>query len=828
MKITATLISLAAAAGIVAAGKFEPSEARPDVDIVEGAFIIEYEDGFNHAKANSFFNSRKVNYKLRGEFNQFNGVSIDVRSSHKGEDLAKIPGVKRVWPVERYQLPKQNLSKEDPASPHLTGSHKMTGVDYVQKTFKYTGKGIKVGVIDSGVDYTHPALGGCFGRGCRVRYGIIGADARKVKAPQPFVGVAPEVTFGAYRIFSCAGRGSNDNIMMAMELAFNQGMNIINMSLGSGSAFRSTPIAVLSDRLTARGMSVVASAGNDGSDGVWSVSNAGLGDLSTSVASFDNIAQAYFYLSYAGKEYPYAFSSSWGKDINLPASATIVPVLDKDGTLSDGCLPESYAGTNVTGKVVLVLGDTTRCKSGGRGAAGKAAGAAGMIVQSVPFGLNNLGGNPDFPMAAIENEAGNQILAAARKNPASQIKWSTKKKSFRLEGGGTPSDFSSWGFDGELRLKPDVAGPGGNILSTYPVKLGSYAIESGTSMSSPYVAGAHALLFNAHKKILRGQDARQILKNTATPGKFFNSKEIAPVAKQGAGLINIKNAINVKTLFSPDKIELLDSVHFAGKSVEVKIKNVGKRTATYTLSHEAAQSAISYRGGNTFPLGDPILAKDQATVKFSQDKVTVRAGQTAKVKIQFKEPKSGKAEEFPFYSGYIVATPNGKDSVPVRIPYGGIKGDISKVPIQDTDFGTPVLLVQNSKTGQSGPIPDGHKINWAVEQPYIYSRLGSHTPSLSIRLFETATSKQIGYINTQAGRDLGAVGRNRNLNPNTGKPAFSSYAWRNGDVFETLTSATPFKVPAGNYSVALVAQRKLTKGDSPKDFETFVLAKISY
>ncbi|KAG0205771.1 hypothetical protein BGX28_002694 [Mortierella sp. GBA30] len=858
MKIT-SLLSLIAAATIVSAGKFHPTELRPDVEIVPGAFIIEYHDGVDHVKANSFLNSRKgLNFKVRGQYNQFNGASIEVKSGHTGDDLAKIPGIKRVWPVERYQLPKANLSKEDPAQPHLTSSHKMTGVDYVQKTFKYTGKGIKVGVIDSGVDYTHPALGGCFGKGCRVRYGwdfvgdnfdkdgvatqdadprdtcnghgthvagIIGADARKVGAPQPFVGVAPEVTFGAYRIFSCAGSGSSDIIMQGMELAFNQGMNIINMSLGSGSAYRSTPIAVLADRLTARGLTVVASAGNDGADGVWSVSNAGLGATSTSVASFDNIAGSYNYFAYSGVEHPYAFSQAWGKALSLPANVTLVPVLEKDGSLSDGCLPESYAGQNVTGKVVLVIGDTTRCKSGARGAAAKTAGAAAMLVQSVPLGLNNLGGNPDFQMASIENAAGAQLLEAFKKNPASSFTWSSAKKSFRIEGGGAPSDFSSWGFDGDLHLKPDIAGPGGNILSTYPVNMGAYAIESGTSMSSPYVAGAHALLFNAHKKILRGQDARQILMNTAVPGRFTNHKELAPVAKQGSGLINVKNAITVQTLFSPDKIELLDSVHFAGKSVEVKIKNVGKRTAVYTLSHETAESAISYRGGNSFPFLAPILENDKATVKFSQNKVTVRAGQTIKVKVQFKEPSTGKAEEFPFYSGYIVATPQGKDTVPVRIPYAGLKGDVSKVPISDTDFGVPVLLVNNKKTGKLAPIEKGHKLDWTVEQPIIYSRLGSHTPEYSIRLFDVASGKQVGFVGTQFGPVAAEFGRTKNLDKN-GKKAYRTFNWVGGKVYADKNSTVATTVPSGEYKVVVASQRKLSKGQYPADFEVFEVAQV--
>jgi subtilisin family serine protease len=70
-----------------------------------------------------------------------------------------------------------------------------------------------------------------------------------------------------------------------------------------------------------------------------------------------------------------------------------------------------------------------------------------------------------------------------------------------------------------------------------------HSIVSGTSMSSPYVAGAFALLFNMTGGALPGQDARRRFINTAVPGSFFNSTKPAPVAKQGSGLINVKDAL---------------------------------------------------------------------------------------------------------------------------------------------------------------------------------------------------------------------------------------------------------------------------------------------
>ncbi|KAI8345639.1 peptidase S8/S53 domain-containing protein [Mortierella sp. GBAus27b] len=737
----------------------------------------------------------------------------------------------------------------------------MTGVDYVREVFRYTGKGIKVGVVDTGIDYTNAALGGCLGEGCRVRVGhdfvgddydrtgvptedpdpidqchghgthvagIVGADARDINAPVPFVGVAPDVTFGAYRIFSCVGTGRSDIIMKGMERAFDDGMDIINLSLGSGPAYRSSPLAALAETLAEKGVSVVAAAGNEGADGVWSVSNGGLGASTTSVGSFDNIAGYFHYFSYGGTVYPYIYSRGWGKPLDLPASATLIPALEKDGSLSDGCFESSYEGYNVTGKVALVSGAITRCKLDDRAAIAKTAGAAGMIIQSAPSGLKPIAGISGFPMASIEGHAGRDLLTAFRKSHTYTIQWSPVQNQFRIEGGATPSSFSSWGLDGDLHLKPDISGPGGNILSTFPQKMGSYAILSGTSMATPYVAGAHALLFEAHGKILRGQDVRQILMNTATPGRFFNHSEIAPVAKQGSGLINVKNAISAKTLFSPDKIELLDSVNFAGKSVEVTIRNNGDTTTDYLLSHEASECAISYRGGNTFPLVDPIIGNDKATVSFSQDSVTVLPGESVTIQVDFSEPTTGDPSEFPFYSGYIVATPQENDAISVRIPYVGVKGDVSKVPILDTDSGFPNLVARTRQSGATSPVEKGRLFDWSVEEPIINTRLGSHSPELSIRLLDVATDNLIGFLNTHLGIAAFASGRNRNLDPRTRKPVSMSYIWREGKVYTSRDATTTTAVPPGEYKVVVAARRKLSKGVYPADFEVYEVGVVRF
>jgi len=176
-----------------------------------------------------------------------------------------------------------------------------------------------------------------------------------------------------------------------------------------------------------------------------------------------------------------------------------------------------------------------------------------------------------------------------------------------------------------------------------------------------------------------------------------------------------------------DRIELLDTVRFAG-NIDVKITNVGKADTVYDLRHEPAESVISYRGGNTSPLNVPFLEGDEATVTFSATEFVVKAGQSFTVNVQFQEPSTGLASEFPFYSGYIVAAPRVEGVAPVRLPYAGVKGDVSKVPMLDTNAGYPYFVVVNN--GEAKRVGAGYTIDWNADQPRIYTRLGSHTPEL--------------------------------------------------------------------------------------------------
>ncbi|KPC75354.1 peptidase S8, partial [Thermoactinomyces vulgaris] len=123
----------------------------------------------------------------------------------------------------------------------------------------------------------------CGGHGTHVA-GIVGADGK-------VTGVAPDVEFGAYKVFGCSGSTSSEVIMQALEAALEDGMDVVNLSLGQSFQWPGYPTAQAADTLVEEGVTVVASMGNDGEAGVFSGSAPGVGSEVIGVASTDNPQQ---------------------------------------------------------------------------------------------------------------------------------------------------------------------------------------------------------------------------------------------------------------------------------------------------------------------------------------------------------------------------------------------------------------------------------------------------------------------------------------------------------------------------------------------------------
>jgi subtilisin family serine protease len=148
-----------------------------------------------------------------------------------------------------------------------------------------------------------------------------------------------------------------------------------------------------------------------------------------------------------------------------------------------------------------------------------------------------------------------------------------------------------------MYLKPQLAAPGGKIISTYPVKLGSYRIETGTSAAAPFVAGAAALLLQVRGKTPEvAKSAATIFQNAAAPTKFSKTSNLLETAAhQGAGLIQVYDAIKNVGIMTPSELLLNDTAYFK-KSHKLTIKNNGRSIVTYELAHLPAGTANTIKG----------------------------------------------------------------------------------------------------------------------------------------------------------------------------------------------------------------------------------------
>src|SRR4051794_12850752 len=526
----------------------------------------------------------------------FNGVSI-AADEDAATDLGALDGVRAVYPVDTVAV--------EPTAPAfeltLAFALTMTGADIAQSRLGFTGRGEHVAVIDSGIDFDHPDLGGCFGSGCRVSngYDFVGDtydpdDTSLAWQPVPHPdavpddcnghgthvagiigangairGVAPDVTFGAYRVVGCGGQTTSDVLLAALERAYHDGADVINMSLGEHLAgWPDAPLARAASRLVDKGIVVVSAVGNDAAQGAFGVPSPGAGERVIAAASVENRLVTVPGFTISPDARPVRFLPAFSPR-PVPTDGTVE--LARTGTTAtqdDACAPLPTG--SLEGKAALVRRGT--CTFDVKAANVLAAGAVALVVYNNAGGLDQYitTGSVPIPGVYIAEDDGELINARLDDGPV-RLTWATSID-VPPPGAGQLSSFSGIGLAADLSLKPDIAAPGGLIRSTVPVENGSYAVASGTSMAAPHVAGAAALYLQAHPAT-RAADVATALLNSADP-------VLAPaggpdfVVRQGAGLVDIDDAILATTTVTPAKLSLGDT---AGR---------GERRDTLTIAND--------------------------------------------------------------------------------------------------------------------------------------------------------------------------------------------------------------------------------------------------
>ncbi|KAJ9137030.1 Subtilisin-like protein [Pleurostoma richardsiae] len=727
---------------LVAAAVCVRSKASPA--IIPGAYIVEYEDDHDSdAFLNSIADAAEPRMKL--DYKLFKGASIQFNDIDKAEELAAevaaMPAIKQVWPVRKYHVPEHTVhwvsgdsvsdaealkrqTENDTFSPHL-----MTQVNLLREQ-GIVGDGIKIAVIDTGVDYKHPALGGCFGPGCLVSFGydlvgdsfngsntpvpdpdpfdcgghgshVSGIIAAQTNNPFGIIGAATGVTLGMFRVFGCGGETPDDVLISAYNMAYEAGADIITASIGGASGWSEEPWAVAVQRIVENGVPCTISAGNDGAEGLFYASTAANGKKVTAIASVDNthaptlFTNATYTVDEAGNT-SFGFTggepAAWG-GVTLPLWAVSYDTTDP----SNACTALPADTPDLSGYIVLVRRGT--CTFVQKLTNVAAHGAKYVIFyNNVPTGTTVVDGSSVegiLGVAMVEASLGANWIAALSSgsevtiemaDPLSAPKFLVDQ--INTASGGFLSTYTSWGPTFEGDVKPQLAAPGGLILSTYPTALGSYAVLSGTSMACPITAAIYALVMNA-RSTKDPKTIENLLSTTANPNLFQDgstaSPFLAPVAQQGSGLIQAYDAAYATTLLSVSSLAFNDTDNSIPQQ-NFTISNEGTAEVTYTLSNVGAATGYTLLNDTSiFPDTFPNeLVASYASLSFGPSStVTIPAGQRRVISVNPTPPAGVDAKRLAVWSGYVAI--NGTDGISLSLPYLGVVGSLHSATVLDPE-----------------------------------------------------------------------------------------------------------------------------------------------
>ena len=499
-------------------------------------------------------------------------------------------------------------------------------------------------------------------------------------------GVAPDAQLIVMQVFMQGGGAAWDTIMAALEDCVVLGVDAINLSLGAAAGFVDPDGNMLEvmDRFKDTDIQVLIAVGNDYNSAYGN--NTGLdmslssnpdtglaGTPSTysaamSVASVENDGAQMLYFTVGGRDIGFRDTATYTMTqffANFGGETLEYVAVPGYGEASD------YEGLDVTGKVALVSRGSISFPEKQINA--QNAGAIACVVyNNAATGVINMqihDGSEYIPCVSISNADG--LYMVERSEKALTV-CTGDLKSFKTDR--LMSDFSSWGVTPDLKLKPEVAGVGGNIYSaTDPAISGSYyGTMSGTSMATPQVTGAAAVLAEYLQKNypeLTGSELRQVASNlimsTADPVMVNGNLEYSP-RQQGAGLVNLVDATTSGAYLSNSdasegrpKAEFGDDPDKTGVyTFSFQIHNMDDESdKTYTLDSSVMTETLvygAYIGGSPYALDAEVTFRGPvagSVLKFDfngDGDITTADARTLLRDVTGSEPISGEDQHYAY------------------------------------------------------------------------------------------------------------------------------------------------------------------------------------
>ncbi|CRK33114.1 Minor extracellular protease vpr like protein [Verticillium longisporum] len=773
MRVNSLLLALPLARGALALERrLDLDTAEDNREYVAKSYIIEYSRSSLRRRQASLESTDDITVVKTFESDIFSGVSVETES-YNLDSLLRLPEVKNVWLNEKVDLPSFEVHQgfSDDAKAIEYTPHIATGVDKLHEQ-GILGKGVKIGVVDTGIAYNHNALGKGFGSGFKVAggYDLVGDGIWPTTPKEPdqdpndfsghgthvagiiagsteyWKGVAPEATLYAYKVFSQSPSTDSATLIESFLRAYEDGVDIITASIGGTNGWAENAWAVVASRLVEDGVVVTISAGNSGAAGAFFGTSGGSGRNVVAVASIRNevfpATPFEVIFSLDGKvnqtRAGYIPASS-----NVPPSVVdwpIVPVTLNTAVADDACSP--LTGRDFSNVVALVRRGSCAYTVKQQNLA--AAGAKYVLIYNNEGTLQKPPFDATSPalIAAISADAGVAIVNTIKAGGNVTADFSINPEqvvAIDYDAGGRPSIFTSWSATYDLQFKPDVGGPGGDIFSAW--FDGGYNTISGTSMACPYVAGVAALWISAHggrskhgNGFAKELSERIISSGVSVPwsdGSALDYNFPAPPAQVGSGLINAWKVVNYDTLLRFDKIELNDTRYF-NRYHDITVKNEGKQTIEYALSYEhgAGVDSLGYlptvTGGFTRRLksfAELRPKKLEVGISLPRD-FTLKPGESKTVSVNFRNPDTlgWNASALPLYGGKVFVV--GSNGERLSVPFLGLGADLKRQsdPIYQSGFPLSYSGVSNTPIAQKASYSFDLSVG-AQDFPKIFSKL---------------------------------------------------------------------------------------------------------
>jgi len=471
----------------------------------------------------------------------------------------------------------QSFQSENVIESYLNRSVPYIGTE-IPRIDGIDGTGIKVAVIDTGVDFNHPDLFGwgpdgkviggynfinegkppmdTNGHGTQVA-GVIAADGQ-VK------GVAPKAKILAYKVSENGEGVSSELIIRAIEKAIEDDANIINISLGVNKT--NAKIERVVNHALEREIFVVTAAGNDGPV-LGTIGSPGRNHGSVTVGATYNNLTSSLVATLEVNDKPFTAIPMVGSTkLEDPISGEIIFAgYGKTKDFEDLNVRDAIViverGSDVEEELLYFSIKESNAANAGAKALIVYNNSPGIFLGELIHEFIEPNYSPQIPVVSIDREEGLEIIESIKvENYASMHLF--YNPDFVVH-------FSSRGPVSPFYIKPEIVAPGAYINSTQ--NNAGYNFTSGTSYAAPHVSGAAALLLQKNP-LFHHHEIKSLLLTTVEPvsdayGQYFS------VNDAGAGRLDIENAYGAKLIIMPPNfvVSVSSDNRVAEKQLELKL-----------------------------------------------------------------------------------------------------------------------------------------------------------------------------------------------------------------------------------------------------------------